>query len=76
MPFDALVAPARPKPLLEVLADHGVTPVSLELLEAHKRAQLERFAPELLVSPPASAAGRIIGIGRLHGGDRRIELNA
>ena len=45
MPFDALVAPAQPKPLLEVLADHGVTPVSLELLEAHKRAQLERFAP-------------------------------
>jgi len=45
MPFDALVAPARPKPLLEVLAHHGVTPVSLEVLQAHKWAQLERFAP-------------------------------
>jgi hypothetical protein len=45
MPFDALVAPERPKLLSELLADHGVTPVSLEVLEAHKRAQLERFAP-------------------------------
>lgn len=45
MPFDALVAPAQPKPLFELLSDHGVTPVGLEVLEAHKRAQLERFAP-------------------------------
>ncbi len=45
MPFDALVSPAQPKPLFEVLADQGITPVSLELLEAHKRAQLDRFAP-------------------------------
>jgi hypothetical protein len=45
MPFDALVAFTRPKPLLDVLADLGVTPVSQDLLETHKRAQLERFAP-------------------------------
>jgi hypothetical protein len=45
MPFDALVAPARPQLLSEVLADHGVTPVSQDLLEAHKQAQLDRFAP-------------------------------
>jgi hypothetical protein len=45
MPFDALVAPAQPKLLSEVLADRGITPVSKELLESHKRAQLERFAP-------------------------------
>lgn len=45
MPFDALVAPARQHLLREVLADHGITPVSLEELEAHKQAQLERFAP-------------------------------
>jgi hypothetical protein len=45
MPFDALVAPAQPNLLSEVLADHGITPVGMELLEAHKRAQLERFAP-------------------------------
>src|ERR1700733_365496 len=45
MPFDALVAPAQPKTLFDMLADRGITPVSLGLLEAHKRAQLERFAP-------------------------------
>jgi hypothetical protein len=45
MPFDALVAPEQPKLLFEVLADHGITPVSREILEAHKQAQLERFAP-------------------------------
>jgi hypothetical protein len=45
MPFDALVAPTQPKLLSEILADHGVTPVSREALEAHKQAQLERFAP-------------------------------
>ena len=45
MPFDALVAPERPKLLAEILADHGITPVSLETLAAHKHAQLERFAP-------------------------------
>jgi hypothetical protein len=45
MPFDALVAPAQPKLLPDVLADLGITPISLELLEAHKQAQLDRFAP-------------------------------
>lgn len=45
MPFDALIAPERPKLLAEVLADLGITPVSLEALAAHKQAQLERFAP-------------------------------
>jgi hypothetical protein len=45
MPFDALVAPAQPKLLTDVLAEHGVTAVSREMLDAHKQAQLERFAP-------------------------------
>jgi hypothetical protein len=45
MPLDALHAPARPKLLAEVLNDRGVSPVPLELLMAHKQAQLERFAP-------------------------------
>lgn len=45
MPFDALVAPEQPTSLPDMLARLGVTPVSLETLEAHKQAQLERFAP-------------------------------
>ena len=45
MPFDALLAPVRHRPLAELLDEHGATPVPLELLAAHKRAQLERFAP-------------------------------
>lgn len=45
MPFDALVAPTRPKPLPAMLADLGVAPISLEVLEAHKQTQLDRFAP-------------------------------
>ncbi len=46
MPFDALVAPAQPPLLLSaVIADCGITPVSLERLAAHKQAQLDRFAP-------------------------------
>jgi hypothetical protein len=45
MPFDALVAPPRPRLLLELLDDHGVVPVPLQALAAHKVAQLERFAP-------------------------------
>ena len=45
MPFDALVAPAQPLLLSEVIADRGIAPVSQELLAAHKQAQLDRFAP-------------------------------
>jgi len=45
MPLDALLAPARPQLLGEVLADHGVEPVPLPALDAHKRTQVERFAP-------------------------------
>lgn len=45
MPFDALLIPVGPRPLTAVLEQHGVQPVSFELLAAHKRAQLERFAP-------------------------------
>ena len=44
MPFDALVAPARQTSLREILADHGVSPVPLEALAAHKQAQVESFA--------------------------------
>ncbi len=45
MPFDALLAPAQPRLLTELLEDHGAAPVPLQTLAAHKRAQLERFAP-------------------------------
>jgi hypothetical protein len=45
MPFDALLLPVRPRPLAEVLDEHGAVPVPLEVLATHKRAQLERFAP-------------------------------
>ncbi len=45
MPFDALLAPARQRLLAEILDEHGSTPVPLEALASHKRAQLERFAP-------------------------------
>jgi hypothetical protein len=45
MPFDALIAPPRPRLLAEVLDENGIVPVPLEALAAHKRAQLVRFAP-------------------------------
>lgn len=45
MPFDALVAPERPKLLVDILADQGISPVSMEALAEHKRAQVDRFAP-------------------------------
>jgi hypothetical protein len=45
MPFDALLAPPRPRLLAELLDEHGAAPVPLQALAAHKQAQLERFAP-------------------------------
>jgi hypothetical protein len=45
MPFDALIAPARPRLLADVLLDQGLEPVSWQRLAAHKRAQLETFRP-------------------------------
>jgi hypothetical protein len=45
MPFDALVAPPQPQLLSDAVAECGVTPVSLAVLNAHKQAQLQRFAP-------------------------------
>jgi hypothetical protein len=45
MPFDALLAPQRPRLLAEILADCGITPVPMETLGAHRQAQLEHFAP-------------------------------
>jgi hypothetical protein len=45
MPFDALLAPPQPRLLSELLEAHGVAPVPLSALAAHKQAQLERFAP-------------------------------
>ena len=45
MPFDALIAPARPRTLAEALLDQGLTPVSRQTLAEHKRAQLEAFRP-------------------------------
>jgi hypothetical protein len=45
MPFDALIAQVRPRLLAEILDELGAMPVPLEALAAHKRIQLERFAP-------------------------------
>jgi hypothetical protein len=45
MPFDALLAPARPRRLADILADRCIAPVPLETLSEHRQAQLERFAP-------------------------------
>jgi hypothetical protein len=45
MPFDALIAPPRPRLLAEILDERGARPVSIEVLAAHKQAQLVRFAP-------------------------------
>jgi hypothetical protein len=45
MPFDALLAPARPRRLADILMDWRISPVSLEALAEHKQTQLERFAP-------------------------------
>lgn len=45
MPFDALLAPQRPRLLADILSDWGIRPVPLETLAAHRQAQLERFAP-------------------------------
>jgi hypothetical protein len=45
MPFDALVAPVRPKSLADVLDEQHVTTVQWAVLAAHKEAQLRRFAP-------------------------------
>jgi hypothetical protein len=45
MPFDALFTPPQPRPLAEIVDEYGARPVSLEVLAAHKRVQLERFAP-------------------------------
>src|SRR5262245_7548559 len=44
MPFDALLAPARPRRLADILADWHIRSVSLEARAEHKQAQLERFA--------------------------------
>ena len=45
MPFDALLAPPPLRLLSETLEAHGVAPVPLSALAAHKEVQLERFAP-------------------------------
>ena len=45
MPFDALVAPVRPKSLVDVLDEQGVTTVPWAFLDAHKQAQVEKFTP-------------------------------
>lgn len=45
MPFDALTDVIPPTRFSNVLAHASLRPVSREALEAHKRAQLERFSP-------------------------------
>ena len=45
MPFVALVAPPQLQSLSDAVEACGVRPVGLDVLQAHKQAQLERFAP-------------------------------
>jgi len=45
MPFDALLAPVRPRLLADVLDDHAITPVAWQRLTDHKQAQLAKFTP-------------------------------
>lgn len=45
MPFDTAIPVARLSPLAEALEDSGIAPVSLAVLAAHKRAQVEKFGP-------------------------------
>jgi len=45
MPFDALLAPARPRLLAELLDERGVAAVPWQALAAHRQTQLQRFAP-------------------------------
>lgn len=45
MPFDALVAPVRPRSLVDVLEQQGIVTVPWAVLESHKQAQLEKFPP-------------------------------
>ena len=71
MPFDALLAPARPRLLAEILDDHGATPVPLEALAAHMRAQRERFAPSFWHQHQTWLPMGLIGSVFLHGDDRR-----
>jgi hypothetical protein len=47
MPFDALVAPSRPRLLADVLSEQGLAPVSWQTLTDHKRAQLETYRPSV-----------------------------
>lgn len=47
MPFDAFGTPIRQRSLCEILADHGIQPVSLESLVLHKQKQARRFAPSV-----------------------------
>lgn len=76
MPFDALVAPAKPKLLADDVADRGIAPVSLELLAAHQQAQLDRFAPSFWYRHqallPAALLGSVAGMAVSGGLAQRI----
>ena len=71
MPFDALLAPARPRLLAEMLDEHGATPVPLEALAAHMQAQRERFAPSFWHQHQTWLPVGLIGSVVLHGDERR-----
>ena len=53
MPFDAVLAPARHRPLAAILDEVGTPPVPLEALAANKQAQLDRFAVQVKRLPHA-----------------------
>jgi hypothetical protein len=77
MPFDAMVATARPRTVSEALDRHHLTPVAWHLLAAHKQTQREKFGPSfwyrhqavvsmiLVVASPGVGllAGAIYGFG-------------
>jgi len=78
MPFDALLAPARPRRLADILADRRITPVPLETLAEHRQAQLERFAPSFWYQHqtwlPVGLIGSVVCMGLSGGGSSWLSL--
>src|SRR6185437_6709755 len=78
MPFDALLAPARPRRLADILADRRITPVPLETLSEHRQAQLERFAPSFWYQHqtwlPVGLIGSVVCMGLSGGGSSWLSL--
>jgi len=78
MPFDALLAPPRPRRLADILVDWHIAPVSLEALAEHKEAQLERFAPSFWYQHqtwlPVGLIGSVVCMALSGGGSSWLSL--